>query len=88
MLTHYENQPVTERSLKSKGLVIEVDGVFHYPRNSEIPLGKNVIKFKALKALGYHTNSLAIPYYNWAILESKQRKPYLKMVIENAIFNH
>ena len=28
----------------TKGLVIEVNGIFHYPRNSELPLGKDLIK--------------------------------------------
>jgi len=65
--------------------VIEVDGVFHYARNSEEPLGKNILKFKNLTALGYHSRSFAVPYFEWAILEGRQRRPYLQKLIENAI---
>ena len=32
----------------SRGLVIEVNGIWHYPRNSEESLGKDVIKMGAL----------------------------------------
>lgn len=67
LLTEYSGRMVKP----TKGLVIEVDGVYHYPRNSMEPLGKNTIKFKVLKALGYHKNSFAVPYYDWAILEDR-----------------
>ena len=56
--------------MRTKGLVIEVDGLMHYPRNSEEPIGSSVLKFKALRKLGYHSQSFAVPYFNWAILES------------------
>ena len=59
--------------------------MYHYPRNSMEPLGKNLIKFKVLNELGYHPGSFAIPYYDWAILESRQRRSYLQALIDNAI---
>ena len=65
--------------------MIEVDGPYHYPRNSEEPLGKNILKFRALGRLGYHKNSFAVPYYNWAILEQRQRKDYIQALVEHAI---
>ena len=68
--------------------MIEVDGVFHFPRNSETPLGKNILKFKVLEKLGYHSNSFSIPYFDWAILESRHRKPYVTKLIENALYTH
>ena len=55
MLVKYKGRGIEERGQASKGLVIEVDGVYHYPRNSMECLGKNIIKFKALKSLGYHS---------------------------------
>lgn len=86
LMTRYQNQQITHRNNQpTKGLVIEVDGVFHYPRNSMEPLGKNIIKFKALKSLGYHCGSLAVPYFDWAILEQKQRKHYLNTLVDNAL---
>ena len=86
VLVNYKNTPIEERHQKSKGLVIEVDGVFHYPRNSELPLGRNLIKFKVLKKLGYHSNSFAVPYFDWAILEGSKRKSYMRKLIENALY--
>ena len=68
-----------------KGLVIEVDGVYHFPRNSEEHLGKNMIKFNVLKKLGYHVESFGVPYYAWVILEERQRRPYLIELIRNAL---
>ena len=50
-----------------KHLVVEVNGVFHYPRNSEECLGKDVMKTKALERCGYL--SIMLPYYNWTLLE-------------------
>jgi len=49
-------------------LNIEVNGVFHYCRNSEQEMGKDVIKKKFLKAKGFE--SLSIPYFEWTILEN------------------
>ena len=77
VLTRYKGQSVQEHHSPSKGLVIEVDGVYHYPRNSEDPLGKNLLKFRTFKSLGYHSNSFAVPYYAWAILEGSKRRSYL-----------
>lgn len=85
MLTKFNDVPIQERHQRSKGLVIEVDGVFHFPRNSELPLGKNLIKFKVLKKLGYHSNSFSVPYFDWAILEGSKRRSYLRKLIENAL---
>lgn len=65
VLTHFNGRKI----LNCQGLVIEVDGVYHFPRNSEDHLGKNTIKFKSLKKLGYHVESFGVPYYAWAILE-------------------
>ncbi len=46
---------------------VEVNGVFHFARNSEDPLGKDVIKHRILEKHGY--KMLVIPYYHWYILE-------------------
>jgi hypothetical protein len=36
-----------------KPIVIEVNGVFHFCRNSEFALGKDVLKRKLLQLYGY-----------------------------------
>ena len=64
VLTHFDGEKI-----RQKGLVIEVDGVYHFPRNSEEQYGKGTIKLKVLKKLGYHVQSFGVPYYAWAILE-------------------
>lgn len=67
-----------------KPLAIEVNGVHHYPRNSEDPIGKDLLKEKVLvENEGFCV--LTIPYFAWYILENDQRAPYLKSCIENAI---
>ena len=67
-------------------LVVEVNGVFHYARNSELMLGRDALKQKALKQLGYkEPGSLIIPYFDWTVLENAKRKPYLEHSIANAL---
>ena len=69
-MTHFNGKAISNSSNNNcKGLVIEVDGVFHFARNSEESLGRDVIKFKVLKKLGYHPESFGVPYFAWAILE-------------------
>jgi hypothetical protein len=64
--------------------VIEVNGVYHYPRNSEELLGKDVLKSKVLKeVMGYEV--LPIPYYDWTILDNSMRRPYLEAMISNSL---
>jgi len=60
-------------------IAVEVNGVFHYARNDEATLGKDIIKRKFLKKLGYTV--LTVPYFDWAILENKNRKNYLEELI-------
>lgn len=49
-------------------LNIEVNGVYHYCRNSEHEMGKDVIKRTFLETKGL--KSLSIPYFEWSILEN------------------
>ena len=80
MLTKFNNKSLEQ------DLVIEVNGVFHYARNSEQLLGRDILKQKALDRLGYKPpGSLIIPYYDWVILEDTKRKPYLEHSIANAL---
>lgn len=80
VLTGFGGKPLSEP------LAIEVNGVFHYARNSELILGKDRLKQKVLKRLGYkEPGSLIIPYYDWVILEDAKRKPYLEHSISNAL---
>lgn len=64
-------------------IACEVNGVFHYSRNSEETLGKDKIKQGILAKQGYQI--LVIPYYQWVILEEKQKSQFLKDVIEHCI---
>ena len=68
-----------------KTLTIEVNGVYHYARNSEDILGRDILKRKALTKLGYHPHSFTVPYYEWAILENSKRKSYIQQLIVNAL---
>jgi very-short-patch-repair endonuclease len=52
---------VSEYKGKKVKIAIEVNGVFHYPRNSEEPLGKDVIKRRVIEKNGYKV--ITIPYY-------------------------
>ena len=63
--------------------MIEVNGVHHYPRNSENCLGRDVIKKRILENEGYIV--ISIPYYHWYILEDKLKPKYLLDVIENSL---
>ncbi len=66
-----------------KPLVIEVNGVYHYCRNSEQALGKDVLKQKVLERFGY--KCLTVPYYEWTILEHQSRVAYLMELIQNQL---
>ena len=59
--------------------MIEVNGVYHYCRNSERPLGKDILKHRVLEALGYEC--LVVPYFDWSILEHNSRVDYLESLI-------
>ena len=74
---------ISEYKGKQVKIAVEVNGVFHYSRNSEETLGKDKIKQAILKKLGYQV--LVIPYYQWCILEEKQKSQFLKDVIEHCI---
>jgi hypothetical protein len=52
---------VTEYKGLSLKLAVEVNGVFHYARNSEDPLGRDIAKKRILEKRGYKV--LVIPYY-------------------------
>lgn len=56
-------------------IVLEVNGLYHYPRNSEEPLGRDCLKHKALRQLGYDT--CRVPYFDWAILPDSARVSYV-----------
>ena len=74
---------VNEYKGSPQKIAIEVNGVFHYPRNSEEPLGKDVVKKKTLERLGYKV--MVIPYFQWYILEDSQKHKFLQDVLENVI---
>ena len=63
---------VTEYMGQRVKLAIEVNGVYHYPRNSEESLGRDILKVRLLEEkFGYSV--LTIPYYEWTILENRHR---------------
>jgi hypothetical protein len=59
LVTQYKSSPVK--------IAVEVNGVYHYSRNAEDPLGKDVIKKRVLEQRGYKV--MVIPYFEWYILE-------------------
>lgn len=46
--------------------MLEANGVYHYCRNSELPLGKDILKQKTIKLFGYEY--ITVPYFEWTIL--------------------
>jgi len=64
-----------------KPIALEVNGVFHYPRNSTKELGKEAIKKRVLEELEGYKN-LTIPYSDWYILENDKKKGYLSDCIQ------
>ena len=64
-------------------LAVEVNGVFHYSRNSEEPLGKDVVKNRILEKRGHKV--IVIPYFQWYILEDAQKPMFLRDIIENTL---
>lgn len=62
-------------------LAVEVNGVFHYARNSEDPLGRDVIKKKILEKRGGY-KMITVPYFQWYILEDKQKPAFLRDILE------
>ena len=53
IVNEYKGQPAK--------IAVEVNGVFHYARNSEEPLGRDVAKKRTLEKRGYKV--MVIPYY-------------------------
>ena len=51
-------------------LCLECNGPWHYPRNSEEPYGKDILKKRLLGRMQY----LSIPYFDWAILGDDKAK--------------
>ena len=64
IIKEYKGQPLN--------LAVEVNGVYHYPRNSEEPLGKDVIKNSILQRQS-DMKVLTSHYYQWYILEEAQK---------------
>jgi len=60
-------------------IAVEANGVHHYPRNSERPLGRDVIKRRILEEQGWKV--LIVPYFEWCLLEDAQRAGYLEDLI-------
>lgn len=75
LIEKYEGKPI------ERPLALEVNGVFHYCRNSELPLGKDILKRKALLLHG--VDVLVVPYFEWSILALEQRTLFLTHLLEN-----
>ena len=72
-------------------LAIEINGVWHYPRNSTQLLGKDILKKKLLETYNPDIKDIEkityveIPYYDWNILENKQRSSWLAHTLVNSL---
>lgn len=75
LITKYKGNPVK--------VAVEVNGVFHFSRNSEEPLGKDILKRRTLESKGHKV--MVVSYYEWCILEDAQKSAFLKDVLENCI---
>jgi hypothetical protein len=85
---------ITQYKGREVKVAVEVNGVFHYARNSDDmlgrdmvePLGRDVIKQRILeRRAGYKV--LVVPYSHWYILEDGQKAGYLRDCLE-LIINH
>jgi hypothetical protein len=67
-------------------IIVEANGLWHYPRNSEEMLGKDKLKMIACNALYSHKINYAyldIPYFDWTVIE-EEKKP---LVLNDLILN-
>ena len=64
-------------------IAMETNGVYHYSRNSERKIGKDVIKHKILARQGYKI--IVIPYFEHYIIEDQMKPKFLRDVIHNAL---
>ena len=62
-------------------IAIEVNGAYHYSRNSEKPLGKDLVKAKILCSEGLQV--LVLPYFDLYILEDAARTGYISDCLLN-----
>ncbi|CDW89896.1 UNKNOWN [Stylonychia lemnae] len=73
---------INEKTLK---IAIEVNGVYHYSRNSENQMGRDKIKTKILENLGYFV--VDVPYYHWYIVEDAKKEEFLRDKIRLSLQN-
>lgn len=64
-----------QTTLVNTRIAVEVNGLYHYPRNSTNLVGRDQLKKKILKSLGY--TYLDVPYYDWNVVADDQREVYL-----------
>lgn len=80
-----------EVNQKDCWLAIEVNGVWHYPRNSMSLLGKDILKKKILETYNPNIKDVdkityvEIPYYDWNVLENSQRSSWLAHTLFNSL---
>ncbi|SBT37447.1 hypothetical protein POVWA2_035140 [Plasmodium ovale wallikeri] len=67
-------------NLKSKKLIVEVNGEHHFYRNSKTYTSLSKLKHKLLSDLGYVV--VNIPYFDWGILKTDlDKKAYIKKLL-------
>lgn len=76
LLTHYGDRPL------KTAVALEVDGPYHYPRNSQETTGQYVLKHKILRTRE-GLQVLQLPYFDLLILEDKQRTSYVLDCLQN-----
>eukprot|EP00347_Sterkiella_histriomuscorum_P011150 403373570 len=67
-------------------IAIEVNGVYHYARNSERQMGRDKIKQSIIRQNQSEKYKLiTIPYFEWALLENQSKSKYLMDLINLAL---
>ena len=62
-----------DENMNGRPIAVEVDGASHFTVNApHAPLGKSILRWKALEKCGWKV--VSVPYYSWNILSTQVRK--------------
>lgn len=78
-LEHIDGYPI-DIALLNRKIAVEVDGPFHFTRNTTEPLGMSILKRRVLEGRGWIV--VNVPHFVWASLQNtKKRSVYLQKKI-------
>lgn len=69
--------------MPEKGIVLEIDGPYHFAKDTRIPLGSTVLKRRQARQIGLTLCEL--PYWDWEMLETDdEKRQYLDALLDGA----